>query len=54
MYAPVGDITGDFFAAYVAKFGTPVAGTKIALSISPILATGQQGTAQNIIMTVQA
>jgi len=39
---------------YQIKFGTPVVGSKIALSIAVILPTGQQGTAQTVIATVQA
>jgi len=42
------------YAAYVAKFGAPVVGQKIFLSVAPITATGQVGVAQTIIATVVA
>jgi len=45
--------SGDNYALYVDKFGAPVVGSKIALSIAVILATGQQGTAQTVIATVE-
>jgi len=41
------------YIAYVMKFGEPVAGSKIAVSIAVILPTGQQGTAQTVIATVE-
>ena len=42
------------YSLYVTKFGAPVVGSKIAVSIAPIMASGQQGTAQSVIATVVA
>ena len=51
------DTIDDFsliYGLYVTKFGAPVVGSKIAVSIAPIMASGQQGTAQSVIATVVA
>jgi hypothetical protein len=49
-------IPGDdeLFADYVSKFGAPVAGANIVISVKPVIATGQAGLAQTAKLTVQA
>lgn len=44
----------NFFTSYVTKYGTPVAGANIVLSVAPVTASGQKGVAQNIKVLVQA
>jgi hypothetical protein len=46
--------TGATYAAYIAKFGVPTAGSNIVVSFAPIVATGQQGVPQSIKAIVQA
>lgn len=42
------------YSAYVAKFGAPVLGQKIYLTVAPILATGQIGVPILILATITA
>lgn len=48
------DSPASLWSAYVAKFGAPVAGANIVISVKPVIATGQAGLAQTAKLTVQA